>query len=62
MTTPHKTTPKTDTQGKRNEIELEIAARMNLPSTETGSDTENEPKAQELHEEDGRDLRRRKKT
>ena len=34
---------------------------MNLPSTETESDIENEPKAQELHEAKGRDLRRRRK-
>ena len=34
---------------------------MNLPSTETESDTENEPKAQEPREAEGRDLRRRRK-
>ena len=45
MITPHKTTPKTDNQRNSNDIEIEIAAKMNLPSTKR--DIENEPKAQE---------------
>ena len=59
MTNPHKTTPKTDNQRNSNDIEIEIAARMNLPSTE--SDIENEPKAQEQQEAEGRELRRRRR-
>ena len=59
MTTPHKTTPKTDNQRNSNDIEIFIAATMKIPSTE--SDIGHAPKAQEQQEAEGRELRRRRK-